>query len=101
MDGGGLCGPCGVPVDFGLTPGSLDLQEPLVVLIGEVSEENRSEDANLQKKAGDGEEDPCDNSHLIGDFYSVVSECGMEHLSAIHGHDGEEIEDGPKNGNEE
>ena len=48
MDGGGLCGPCGVPVDFGLTPGSLDLQESLVVLIGEVSEENRSEDTKLK-----------------------------------------------------
>ena len=47
MDGGGLCGPCRIPVDFNLTPGSLDLQEPLVVLIGEVSEENGSEDANL------------------------------------------------------
>ena len=47
MDGGGLCSPCGVPVDFDLTPGSLDLQESLVVLIGEVSEENGSEDANL------------------------------------------------------
>ena len=101
MDGGGFCGPCGVPVDFGLTPGSLDLQEPLVVLIGEVSENNRSEDTNLKNKAGDGEENACDNSYLIGDFYSTVSECGMEHLTSIHGHDGEEIEDSPKNGNEE
>ena len=48
MDGGGFCGPCWVPVDFGLTPGSLDLQESLVVLIGEVSEENRSEDTKLK-----------------------------------------------------
>ena len=101
MDGGGLCGPCRVPVDFDLTPGSLDLQKPLVVLIGEVSEENGSENANLKNKAGDGQENPCDNSYLIGDFYSMVSECGMEHLSAIHGHDGEEIEDSPKNGNKE
>ena len=76
------------------------MQEPLVVLIGEVSEENGSEDTNLKNKTGDGEENSCDYSYLIGNFYSMVSECGMEHLSAIHGHDGEEIEDSPKNGDE-